>query len=51
MLRNPAARRKEVRAAKHRAKKQDKIAARQAARQTRKGAGAAGPPPTPKGGR
>jgi hypothetical protein len=49
MLRNPNARQKEVRSAQRRARKQQKIEARRAARQLRE-SGGKGPPATPKTG-
>jgi hypothetical protein len=50
MLRNPNARSKELRSAQRRLKKEQKIAARRAARQLRE-AGGKGPPAVPKSGR
>jgi hypothetical protein len=50
MMRNPNARSKELRSAERRAKKEQKIAARRAARQPRDSRGM-GPPAVPKSGR
>jgi hypothetical protein len=50
MVRDQAARRKELRSHDRRARKQEKLAARRAARQARKEAGALGQPAAPEGG-